>query len=313
MLNSFQHLSFRFVIDMEHKVNFRFCNEFRMTKQESLYVLWSNFCNFLKYCLNDMRKLFYILFLFGFIGVAQQQVKASIKDSTNLKAESIFGVDTFGTLYYTTENNTFHKKTKDTIITYANFQLGEITSANTFNSLKINLFYQDFNTVVILDNRLAEIYKIDFNTTTPYKNVSFVSAGFDTTLWIFNQDLQQLELYDYKSKKIRLKTVPVQSNVLDLKSDYNNCYMLTENYLYIYNYFGSLIGKHKNEGFEKMAFSKAHLVLKKVGHLYILQKNETKIQSIVHPNLLINQFLVTNETLYIYDNEILRHYQLKIE
>jgi hypothetical protein len=260
-----------------------------------------------------MQKLFYILFLFSFTSFAQEQVKASLKDSTHLKAETVFGVDTFGTLYYTTEDDSFHKKTKDTIITYANFQLGEITSANAFNSLKINLFYKDFNTVVILDNRLAEVYKIDFNTTQPYKNVSYVSTGFDNTLWIFNQDLQQLELYDYRTNKIRLKTVPVQSDVLDLKSDYNNCYMLTENYLYIYNYFGSLIAKHINEGYDSLAFSKANLVLKKDNQLFVLQKNKTEIQSIEHPNLLINQFLVTNETVYIYDDETLRQYQLKIE
>jgi hypothetical protein len=260
-----------------------------------------------------MQKLLYIMFFFGFTCFAQQQVRASLKDSIPLKAKSIFGVDTFGMLYYTTDNNTFHKKTKDTIITYTNFQLAEITTANTFNSLKINLFYKDFNTVIILDNRLAEIFKIDFNTTQPYKNVSFVSTGFDSTLWVFNQDFQQLELFDYKTNSIRLKTVPVQSEVLDLKSDYNNCYMLTENYLYIYNYFGSLIAKYKNEGYENLAFSKAHLVLKKGEQLYILQKNKTTIQSIEHPILLIKQFLVTNETLYIYDDEILRQYQLKRE
>ncbi len=260
-----------------------------------------------------MKKLLYILFFFGFTCIAQQQVRASLKDSIPLKAKSIFGVDTFGMLYYTTENNTFHKKAKDTTITYTNFQLAEITTANAFNSLKINLFYKDFNTVIILDNRLAEIFKIDFNTTQPYKNVSFVSTGFDSTLWIFNQDFQQLELFDYKTNTTRLKTVPVQSDVLDLKSDYNNCYMLTENYLYIYNYFGSLIAKHKNEGYERLAFSEAHLILKKANQLYILQKNQTDIQSIEHPNLLINQFLVTNETLYIYEDEILRQYQLKTE
>lgn len=260
-----------------------------------------------------MQKLFFLFFMFGFSLVAQEQIKASIIDSSKIKAKNIFGADNFGTLYYAADDNSFRKKSKDTTITYSNFQLGQITSANTFNSLKINLFYQDFNTVVILDNRLAEIYRIDFNTIQPYKNVSFVSTGFDNTLWVFNQDLQQLELYDYKTKKVRLKTVPVQSKVLDLKSDYNNCYMLTENYLYIYNYFGSLIGKLKNDGYEKMAFSEAHLVLKKAERFYILQKNEANIQPIEHPNLLINQFLVTNETLYIYDNKILRQYQLKIE
>lgn len=260
-----------------------------------------------------MKKLVFIFFLFNYVGFTQTKIKASLQDSIPLTADAVFGVDNFGTLYYSTENNTFHKRSKDTTITYANFQMGKITSANTFNALKINLFYQDFNTVVILDNRLAEISKVDFNTILPYKNVSFVSTGFDNTIWIFNQDLQQLELYDYKTNKMRLKTVPVQSRVLDLKSDFNNCYMLTENYLYVYNYFGSLIAKHKNEGYQKLAFSEAHLILKKDEKLYILLKNETEIQPIAHPNLLINQFLVTNETLYIYHDEMLRQYQLKIE
>ena len=251
--------------------------------------------------------------MFGFTSFAQQQIKASLKDSTQLKAEQLFGVDNFGTLYYTKDSTTFLKKTKDTTITYANFQLGEITSANTFNSLKINLFYKDFNTVIVLDNRLAEIAKVDFNTITPYKNVNFVSTGYSNTLWVFNQDKQWLELYDYKANIIKLKTVPVQSNVLDLKSDYNYCYMLTENYLYIYNYFGSLITKHKNEGYENLAFSKAHLVLRKENQLFMLKKNEAEIKAIKHSTILIDQFLVTNETLYIYNDEVLRQYQLKTE
>jgi hypothetical protein len=260
-----------------------------------------------------MRILLYIILGLGYLLNAQIAPKAVFEDSTKIDAKSIFGVDTFGTFYYTTEDNTFYKKTNDTIITYTNFQLNEITTANTFNPLKINLFYEDFNTAIILDNRLAEIFKIDFNTILPYKNVSFISTGFDNTLWIFNQDLQQLELYDYITNKIRLKTVPIQSQILDLKSDYNYCYMLTEKYLYIYNYFGSLVEKHINPGFEKMAFSKAYLILKKENKLYILPKNSSQIMPIEHSNLLINQFLVTNETLYIYNDGMLSRYQLKLE
>ena len=95
-----------------------------------------------------MQKIVY-LFLFSCLFCFSQENKpkeitAIVKDSTAITAKAIFGVDTFGTLYYSTKNNSFHKKTKDTIITYANFQLGEITSANTFNPLKINLFYMLF-------------------------------------------------------------------------------------------------------------------------------------------------------------------------
>jgi hypothetical protein len=144
-----------------------------------------------------------------------------------------------------------------------------------------------------------------------YKNVSYVSTGFDNTLWIFNQDLQQLELYDYTAKTTRFKAVPIQSQILDLKSDYNYCFMLTEAYLYVYNYFGSLVRKIENTGFTEMAFSKAHVILKKQNSLYLLPKNSDNLQLIKSPNLLINQFLVTNETLYIYHDEILYRYQLK--
>ena len=107
--------------------------------------------------------------------------------------------------------------------------------------------------------------------------------------------------------------MPVQSNVLDLKSDYNYCYLLTENFLYVYNYFGSLIQKTKNSGFESLAFSKAHLILKKENRLYILGKNESEILPIQLPKMFIKQFLVTNETVYLYDENLLRHYQLKIK
>ncbi|MBF8150219.1 hypothetical protein ITJ86_09940 [Winogradskyella sp. F6397] len=264
-----------------------------------------------------MQKLVFLLLFFCSFCVAQentaQHFTAILKDSTNIEAKSIFGVDNFGTLYYATENNSFHKKTKDTTITYANFQLGDITSANTFNPLKINLFYRDFNTVVILDNRLAEISKINFNSIQPYKNVSFVSSGFNNSIWLFNDDFQYLELYDYKTNTIKLKTVPVQSEVLDLKSDYNYCYLLTKTHLYVYNYFGSLIRTIENSGYDSLAFNEAHLVLKKGESLFILEKNESIIQPIKHPKMLIKQFLVTNETVYIYGLNLLRHYQLKIE
>ena len=260
-----------------------------------------------------MSRLLYFALFIGFALNAQEQINISLIGSTDLKAEQIFGVDTFSTLYYSDKNHSFYKQTVDTTISYSNFQLGKITTANTFNPLKINLFYKDFNTAIILDNRLAEIFKIDFNTIQDYKNVAFISTGFDNTLWLFNQDLQQLELYDYLNNKTRLKTVPIQSEVLDLKSDYNYCYLLTDTYLYVYSYFGSLIHKIKNRGFTEMAFSKAHLVLKSENQLSLLQKNSTKIKVINGTNLLINQFLVTNETLYIYQDEKLRRYQLKTE
>ena len=259
-----------------------------------------------------MKYVFYLFcFLFSVLVFSQETITVEFAEEKAFTANKIYGIDTFGTTYFADDNESFYKKTADTTISYANFQLGKITSANVFNPLKINLFYQDFNTVVILDNRLAEIQKIDFNTSVPYKNVSLVSTGYDNTLWLFNQDLQYLELYDYLNNTTRVRTVPIASQALDLKSDYNYVYLLTESYLYIYSYFGSLIHKIENSGFTQMAFSKAQLVLKSDNTLSLLAKNSTELIPLNTNDLLINQFLVTNETLYIYNDEKLRRYQLK--
>jgi hypothetical protein len=192
-------------------------------------------------------------------------------------------------------------------------QLGFISSADVFNPLKINLFYKNFNTALILDNRLAEIYKIDFNTKQPYKNVTHISTGSDNTVWIFNQDSQQLELYDYKLDKVRATTLPIQSNVLDMSSNYNYCWLLTETYLYTYNYFGSVISKLKNNGFTALTQDNGNVIVKSGNKLFYIAKDSDILIPIKLPELLINRFLLTNETLYIYDNEMLHQFQLKLK
>ena len=258
-----------------------------------------------------MKFTIYILFVFSVSIFAQDDIETSFVKKTELKVDDIIAIDNFGTAYFIS-NNVFHKKDATKTVTYNNLQLGNINSANAFNPLKINLFYKDFNTVIILDNRLAEIFKIDFNALSEYKNVSHVSTGHDNTIWIFNQDFQKLELFDYKTRTIRAQTVPVQSAVLDLKSNYNSCWLLTENYLYNYNYFGSLIKKIKNNGYTSLVESNENIIIKKDNLLFYLKKNSENSLPIKIPNLLINQFFVTNETLYIYDNETLQQFQLKI-
>ena len=244
---------------------------------------------------------------------SQTSIEAVYKNAIPLKATDFFGVDNFNAAYFSTGPKIIKSRTDGTSINYSNVQLGNLTSVDVFNPLKINAFYDQFNTVIILDNRLAEVFKIDFNKKQPYKNVSFVSTGYDNTVWLFNQDLQQLELYDYKTNLTRVHTVPIDSNVLDLDSDYNNCWLLTDAYLYQYNYFGSLVSKIKNDGFEAISIYDEHVILKKGSTLYFITKDSKEIVPIDLPELLIKRFLVTNETLYIYDLEKLHTFQLKID
>jgi hypothetical protein len=241
---------------------------------------------------------------------SQDSLQAIKLESTPLKVQSIIGTDNFDAKYYI-NNNVFYKKDESNTINYSNIQLGEIASVDIYNPLKMAMFYKDFNIVIILDNRLAEIYKVDFNAIEPYRNVTNISIGNDNTIWIFNPDIQKLQLYDYLNNQLRVTTLPVASDILDLASNYNYAWLLTKNYIYKYSYFGTMLFKIKNDGFTALEERNDDIVLQKGNKLFFLNDKTEQIIPIILPELLIKQFFVTGETLYIYDSEILYKFQLK--
>ena len=109
-----------------------------------------------------MKYFLYIFFFISFSMSSQELIEATFIKTIDINTQSIIGIDNFG-IIYTVNGNGLSKTEESKILTYSNVQLGNISSANAFNPLKINLFYKNFNTAIILDNRLAEIYKIDFN------------------------------------------------------------------------------------------------------------------------------------------------------
>ncbi len=256
-----------------------------------------------------MQFIKYIILFYSFSSVAQIPVTAKFINKEELKAELIIDIDNFNSEYHI-YNNTLSIQKNNKTHNYSNIQLGEITSVNTYNSLKINVFYKNFNSVVILDNRLTEIVNINFNTLQPFRDITNVSTGYDNTIWIFNQNTQQLELFDYITNKTKTKTLPVNSNIIDMYSNYNYCWLLTGSFIYAYNYIGSLIYKLPNNGYTSLKVNHGNLYLLKKNQLFFKAKSTSEIQEIKLPKLLIKQFFVTNETLYIYDGEFLYHYQL---
>ncbi|NNK83385.1 MAG: hypothetical protein HKO92_09705 [Flavobacteriaceae bacterium] len=256
-----------------------------------------------------MKIINYFLLLSVFLGFSQNTIDTKLISSKVINVDKVVGVNSFDTTYYIKDNIFFQKK-QSKILEYSNVQLGTISSVNTFNPLKINVFYKDFNTVILLDNRLAEINKIDFNLISPFREVSHVAAAFDNDLWIFNTNTLQLELFSYLNNKTKAETLPIEGDVLDISSNYNYCWLLTSEYIYTFNYLGSLISKEKNQNFETIHSSGENIYLLKDNKIYYKVNNQANITELNIPELLISQFFVTNETLYIYDGKNLNQYQL---
>jgi len=177
--------------------------------------------------------LFYILF--GLVGKAQD-LKTSLIKSYPLKADVFYGADSFENTYYSI-NNVLYKATPKKTYEYNNLALGAISSVSIYNPLELVVFYRDFNSLVILDNTLNEIQKIAFLD----KNISLVAKADKNRLWLYNVDVQQLELYDYKTKTVLSKSQP--QSLLDPKEMHGNANFVwvktvTDN-LKIFNVYGS--------------------------------------------------------------------------
>ncbi len=236
-------------------------------------------------------------------------MRADLLVSTPVAWDQFVGMDPFESLYFLNSNVLF-KKNSQGLQNYSDLNKGAISEVSVFNALKLALFYKDFNSVTLLDNRLAELIAVDFNTLSPLRTVSNISYGNDTTFWLFDSNTLQLELFDYSSSKTRVKTAPLSGEVLALESDYNYCWVLLDTELHCYNYTGSLIVKLPHQGYTDLKLWNGVLFLKRGNDLYYKPKNAETFLMLNLNKVLVKQFFVTNQSLYIYDEEFLHHYQL---
>jgi len=181
-----------------------------------------------------MKYINFFFIIFSSVLFSQNSLDVKLVDKIKLQEDNLVQIDNFNNVYFVGEN-ALVKQTNDSEFIYNNRLLGQIHIVDVFNPLKVNLFYRDFNTVVVLDNRLSEISKINFNTTKPYRIITHIETGNDNTIWCINQNTQELELFDYRTNTTKAKTLPIAENVIQITSKYNTSWVLTKNYLDVYN------------------------------------------------------------------------------
>ena len=150
-----------------------------------------------------MKHFFLLFLLFCQFGIAQSLAPVS---KVPLAADRFIGLDNYKNTYFI-KDRVLHKKGPDGNFRFNDLQLGRLTSVDIINPLKVVAFFQDTNTVILLDNKLNEIQRINFNNLPQFLNVSTASNAGSNSLWLFNVDTQQLELYNYGSN---LQTVVSQ-------------------------------------------------------------------------------------------------------
>ncbi len=258
---------------------------------------------------DHMKILCFLLFLLP-TALVSQVVNTEVVDSLAIDAEKFAGIDSFGSLY-SIENNELFKQQGSSIFNYNNVQLGQLASVDLLNPLEITLFYPDFNTVIQLDNTLNEINRIDFNTLPEFKNVVFARTAIDKSFWVFDENTQQLEVFNFQNQRFTVINQPIPGKVIDMTSNYNFCWLLTEQKVYQFNIYGSLLNTWQNDGWERLSqHNNDVLAFNEIAAVMIVEseKEPLKIPLSEKP---IEQLQLSGETLYIYRGSTLHTLRLQ--
>jgi len=257
-----------------------------------------------------------ILFVSSMYFADAQKMETTFVSQFSLKADKFIGADPFDNFYYI-KSATFYKKTNAQTYSYTNTQLGEITSIDITNPLKIILFYRDFNTVVILDNRLNELTdSINLTIDSFFKNVAFVSISSNNNLWLYSLDDNILSLWNFETKNIIFNSQPLsfyKENFEATKqtSNYEYCWLAAKNGVLQFNEYGSFVTYYKRDHLEKITpYLNGYLFLEKSKIYYNNSNSEIKEVLIDKPKHKIDDFTVTKNNLYFFDANVVYKYLL---
>lgn len=169
-----------------------------------------------------------LLFFFSSIATVfgqNQKLFASKLNYTSIDADEFIGYDQFGFLY-TIKNNVFTKTKDSESLEYKNISLGKISKADIQNPLKIILFYENFNSVIILDNQLNEIQKINFSENSTPIVANAIGIATQNQLWVYNSLNQQIGLYDYLKNDYKSISTSFPESIKHYQSNFTTFYWI---------------------------------------------------------------------------------------
>ncbi len=168
-----------------------------------------------------VNTIVFLLFITIFYSFGQSKKLTIVKvDSTTLYATLFAGIDGLGYVYFI-KNNIFYKQKEGETWQYQNVALGEITKIDIVNPLKIVLFYENFNSIVLLDNQLNEIQNLNFSTLIDGIIAHGIGKSTQNSIWVFNSSNQKLGLFNYETKIYTELNQPLKNNLLFYESDFN--------------------------------------------------------------------------------------------
>jgi hypothetical protein len=264
---------------------------------------------------NRTKKIIVLLLILQFTSIfAQKQyLKSEILSVQKTDADSFVGFDGMGNLYYT-KNNVFYKKNGKELWQYKNIALGKITKIDIQNQLKIMLFYENFNTVILLDNQLNETQKINFSEYETPIVAAAASIASQNNLFIYNSLTQQIGLFDYLKATFRTITPPFSGIVKYYQSDFITFYWIDDSLnWYAVDVFGKITTIGKAPEFDQIQLiSPQEILFSKNGSLFLQDFKKNITYSIENVDKSFKKFYYKDQILAIFTNQEITNYKISV-
>lgn len=200
--------------------------------------------------------------------------------------------------------------------TYSNKQLGDISSLDATNPLKLLLFYQPFSRVLFLDNTLSEngspIYLEDYGL----EQASAVCSSYDNGFWVYNQI--DFSLYRFDQKLLQTNTTRFINQFVGFEPNIN--YMVeAENLLFlndvkrgilVFDVFGTYLKTIPIKGLKKFqVFNDLILYQNSESEFSAFHTKKLVTDTLQMPELKIESARWFENLLYILNSDSLKAYR----
>lgn len=254
---------------------------------------------------------FFLLVIFSSQG---QSNTANLISCESISANRFLALDVLSNRYYE-ENGVLYKSNKEQIWQYKNLVLGKILKIDTQNPLKIAVFFERFNAVVLLDNQLNEIKKIAFSDINKISIIaSAIGIAAQNNLWFYDTISQKIGLFNYINDDFKWISTSFPGNFKHYESDFNNFQWIDKDLnWYSCNLFGEIKLIRHVPDFDTIQIINSNLILYSKGeHLYFLDFKSNKIQEVQNVDKSFEFFIYKDQILSIFTNRQIKNYNIII-
>jgi hypothetical protein len=243
-----------------------------------------------------------------------QSTSAILLSTDSILANRFLAMDVLSHRYYE-ENGVLYKSNQEQIWQYKNLALGKILKIDTQNPLKIAVFFERFNAVVLLDNQLNEIKRIAFSDINKNSIIaSAIGIAAQNKLWFYDTISQKIGLFNCVNDDFKWISTSFPGNFKHYESDFNNFQWIdTELNWYSCNLFGEINLIRQVPDFDKIQIINSNMIVYSKGeHLYFLDFKSNKTKEVQNVDKSFDFFIYKDQILSIFTDRQIKNYKIQL-